>query len=50
MACIAYNLKKLMLFKAINPVAKAMELSKNALISAFIEGIYLFYIVIIANY
>ena len=50
MACIAYNLKKLMLFKAINPVAKAMELSKNTLISAFIEGIYLFYTVIIANY
>ena len=50
MACIAYNLKKLMLFKAINPVAKAMELSKNALISTFFEGIYLFYTVIIANY
>ena len=50
MACIAYNLKKLMLFKAINPVAKAMDLSKNTLISAFIEGIYLFYTVIIANY
>jgi hypothetical protein len=50
MACIAYNLKKLMLFKAINPAAKAMDLSKNTIISAFIQGIYLFYIVIIANY